>query len=57
MFNKYPAEFEEMFQRLVVEKEDLHNIIQDYKSLMKKEDINTIGLMHHLGNYIDKIDY
>lgn len=54
MHNKYPVEFEEMHKRIVVDKEDAHEIIPKYGHIMKEEGIGTIGMVYYLGKAVEK---
>ncbi len=53
MINKYPTEFEEIYQRVVVNKEPLHKVIKDYSEMMKRENMKMMGIVLGLEKYIN----
>jgi hypothetical protein len=52
MFNKYPTEFEEIHERIVINKEDAHKVIGEYEHIMEKEGIGITSMVYHLGGYL-----
>jgi hypothetical protein len=52
MFNKYPTEFEEMYKRIVVDKEAAHEVIVDYGNIMDEEKIGIMNMTLYLGKYM-----
>ncbi len=66
MITKHKKEFEEMYQRVIKEKERLLDITEnkeremlldiakDYTSLFRKEGIGPLGIVHYLADYISK---
>jgi hypothetical protein len=52
MFNKYPIEFEEMYKRIVVDKEAAHEVIGDYENIMNEEKIGIVNMTLYLGKYV-----
>ena len=56
MLDKYKHEFEDMHQRIIKEKENPFDVINDHSHILKQEEIGMLGIIPYLSEYIRKRD-
>ena len=54
MINRYTQEFEEMYERIIGNRESPSQVINEYISNFGNEGVGVIGISHYLGEYISK---
>ena len=54
MIKRYKQEFEEMYERIIGDRESPFQVISEYLPNFEDEGIGAIGISHYLGEYISQ---